>query len=583
MRRLVRAIPGTTLDAMVDSLPPEVRRPWERSYPRGVAWSTPIEPLTVPALFQRSVERFAARPCVSFADRTLTYAELAEQVRRLSSALTRLGVARGERVALALPNSPHAIASLLAVFSIGAIAVTISPFDSPADAEHKFRDSGAEHLIALEHSSLAAVTRRLVDRCRPRSVVLGRLQEFAAESAWPFRTLQMEARGRDSPSTFARFSDVVEVEPAAGAAAATTALDAAETALLQYTGGTTGSPKAAILSHANLTASAQMYRALNSGANPVFAEGRETFLVALPLSHIYGLSAIMLRGLLIGAHLVLHPRFEPDIVLADIAARKVSFFAGVPTMFMALVEHPRLADHDLSSLKYCNSGGAPLPLELRRRFERATGVRLLEGWGMTETSPAGTSTPLSVAPRDGSCGLPLPGVMIEIVALDDPTVVLPTGTIGEVCVSGPNVMSGYWRQPAATAEAFVDGRFRTGDIGYLDADGFLFLVDRKKEIVITNGLKVYPRRVEEALYAHPSVAAAIVVGVPDAYHGEVGKAFVELRPNGAKFDLDEMTAFLGRRLAKHEIPRSLEIVERLPRTPAGKLTKTPLLDRLRRS
>ena len=458
---------------------------------------------------------------------------------------------------------------------IGAVVVNISAFDSQRDVVFKFKDSGARCLISLNHSSVSPLIEAILSNCEIDVFIIGDLRTFASDDTWLFKTLPLQNLARLTAPKIVNFDAMIAPSSDLRVLNDGPLPMPEDLALLQYTGGTTGQPKGAMLTHGNLTSSAQMYRALNGGLRPVFNDGQEVFLVVLPLSHIYGLSAIMLRGLLIGAELVLHPRFEPAAVLADIQTRRVTFMAGVPTMFMALVDHPELGNFDLSSLKYCNSGGAPLPLMLRHRFQEATGKALLEGWGMTETAPAGTSTPLTVPPRDRSCGLPLPGVLIEILEVDGDRVLIQ-GEVGEVCVSGPNVMQGYWRQPQATADAFLERRFRTGDIGYLDCDGFLFLIDRKKEIIITNGLKVYPRVIEEAIYNHPSVAAVAVVGIEDDYRGEIAKAFVELRPGAPTISLDELTQFLRGRVARHEVPRQLEIMERLPRTPAGKLAKTHL-------
>jgi long-chain acyl-CoA synthetase len=550
--------------------------PWVNSYPPGVSWDTPIELISIPTLFRQSVAKYGTLPCISFGDCTLTYSELSKSVTKMESMLRAAGFRSGEKAALLLPNTPHYVIALLAVLALGGVIVNISPFDSRDDAVFKFQNSEADVLISLDHSSLANSISAVVELCRPRTLFIGRFQDFASEANWTFKTILCEPAHQQTMPHTIRFKDILisnlEVRNSQGG----TEVDASSLAVLQYTGGTTGFPKAAMLTHANLTASAQMYRALNGGTTPVFAEGAEVFLVVLPLSHIYGLSAIVLRGLLIGAHLVLHPRFEPEKVLSDIQHMQVTFLAGVPTMFMALADSPGLDAAKLSSLKYCNSGGAPLPLKLRRRFEELTGKPLLEGWGMTETSPAGTSTPFSISPKDGSCGLPLPRVMIEIISLDEPRSAVPIGTVGEVCVSGPNVMIGYWKQPVASETAFLDGRFLTGDIGYLDQDGFLHLIDRKKELIITNGLKVYPRRIEEAIYAHPSVSAVLVVAEQDNYHGEVPKAFVELRTGCSPFPLADLTKLLEGRLARHEMPKYLQFMDQLPRTATGKLTRLSL-------
>jgi len=347
-----------------------------------------------------------------------------------------------------------------------------------------------------------------------------------------------------------------------------------EVAVIQYTGGTTGTPKGAMLTHANITSACnQILEAKRS----MFAESGDRILVVLPLFHIYGLSAVMVLGMRIGAELVLHARFDADAAVKDIAAKRITGFPGVPTMFAAILALPGLEKHDLTSLRFCSSGGAPLPVELAAAFEKATGCALGEGWGMTETSPVGTFTPREEARRPASCGLPVPGMSFKVVAVDDPARELAPGERGEICVKGPNIMKGYWKSPEATAASMTpDGFFRTGDGGYMDADGYVYIVDRLKDMILCGGYNVYPRNIEEAIYEHPSVSEVIVIGVHDAYRGQSPKAFVKLKPGAAPFTLDELKAFLKDRLGKHEMVEHLELRAELPKTPVGKLSKKEL-------
>ena len=343
-----------------------------------------------------------------------------------------------------------------------------------------------------------------------------------------------------------------------------------DVAVLQYTGGTTGHPKGAALTHANLyTNAAQL--ALWA---PDVEQGREKTLAVLPLFHSFGMTAVMNLGLMLGAEMILLPRFSATEVLAAIDREKPSIFIGVPTMFSAIVEHRDIAKYDLTSLKYCLSGGAPLLIALQRRFEEATGCKLIEGYGLSEASPVCTVNPLSGG-KAGSAGLPLPATVIEIAALDNPGRILGPGERGEICVSGPQVMSGYANRASENVAAFRGLRLHTGDVGYLDGDGYLFIVDRIKDLILSSGFNVYPRQVEEAIALHPAVAESAVCGIPDAHRGEIIKAYVRLR-DGATLNAAELRAFLSGKLAPFELPRAIEFRDSLPHTFLGKVSKKEL-------
>jgi long-chain acyl-CoA synthetase len=297
----------------------------------------------------------------------------------------------------------------------------------------------------------------------------------------------------------------------------------------------------------------------------------------LPLFHIYALSSVMLRCLQSGNELLLRPRFDVEGIVRDIEQKKATTFPGVPTMWIALSAFPGIEKRDLSSLRFCYSGGAPLPVEVAQRFERLTGYSIRGGWGMTETAPAGTNLPQRGPVRPGSIGVPLPGIKIDVVAVDDPRRVLGFGEVGEMRIKGPNVFQGYWNRPEETAAAFADGFFLTGDIVYMDEDGYVFLVDRKKDMIISGGFNVYPQMVEQAIYEHPDVEEVLVIGVPDAYRGETGKAFMRLRANAPVLTIEALQAFLADKIGRHEMPTELEIRPFLPRTAIGKLSKKELV------
>jgi long-chain acyl-CoA synthetase len=358
-------------------------------------------------------------------------------------------------------------------------------------------------------------------------------------------------------------------------------VDVEDIALLQYTGGTTGKPKGAMLSHANLSAACSIYKAW-SDPQRISEPGTDKIICVLPLFHIFALTNVLLRGLAEGNELLLRVRFEVETTLRDIEVKKATVFPGVPTMWIALANTPDIDKRDLSSLRYVASGGAALPVEVAERFLKLTGQRLGGGWGMTETAPAGTALPREWTGKAGSVGMPLPGIMMDIVALDNPRQRLKPGEKGEIRIKGPNVCKGYWNAPEETAAAFVDGYLLTGDIGIMDEDGYVYLVDRKKDMIISGGSNVYPRVIEEAIYEHPSVAEVSVIGVLDSYRGEAAKAFIQLKPAAKPFTLDELRTFLADKLGRYELPAHLEFRAELPKTAVGKLSKKELIEEERR-
>jgi long-chain acyl-CoA synthetase len=348
--------------------------------------------------------------------------------------------------------------------------------------------------------------------------------------------------------------------------------------VLQYTGGTTGLPKGAMLTHGNLTAANSQFVMTATFGGADLKEGQERFLCVLPPFHIYALSVNMLFGVRLGATQTLLVKFDPAEVLKELSTKKITVFPGVPTMYTAINHFPGVEGFDLRSLKYCGSGGAPLPAEVHQRFLQLTGCSLAEGWGMTETSPSGTFSPMTARHRVGSCGIPVPGADIRLASLLDPDEYV-TGERGEMVIKGPNVMKGYWNAEAATREAFNrDGYMRTGDVAEMDADGYLFIVDRTKDMLLCSGYNVYPRIIEEAIYTHPAVAEVCVIGIPDDYRGQSPKAFVALKAGAEPLALEALKKFLQDKIGKHEMIGALEIREALPKTPVGKLSKKTLVD-----
>jgi long-chain acyl-CoA synthetase len=515
---------------------------------------------------------------VDFMGRRTTYRELKQLADRAAAGLQRLGVGPGVHVGLYLPNTPHYIVAFIGVLKAGGVVVNYSPLDAEKVLEHKVEDSRTDIMITLDLQAMAPQMLRLLDSTRLRTLVVGNVAETSG--APDAVAQQMKQAGQiaalpDGDERIVRYAELIDNDGSFVAHRIADPRDAI--AVLQYTGGTTGQPKGAMLTHAKLITACSQIWAITQGEPKVLALANEKVLVVLPLFHIYALTADMLFGLQIGAELVLHLRFDLDAAMRDLVAKRITCFPGVPTMFAALISHPDAARLDLSALRHCSSGGAPLPLEVQQRFQQLTGCPLNEGWGMTETSPTGTFTPTFGRRKPGSCGLPVPQTVIKMVDVNDPSQEMPLGERGEICIRGPNVMKGYWKNPDATAASMTpDGFFRTGDVGIMDEDGFVIIVDRTKDIIQCGGYNDYPRNIEEAIYAHPSVAEVSVIGIPDTYRGQSPKAFIKLKDGAAPITLDALKSFLAERIGKHEMVQAMELRAELPKTPVGKLSKKEL-------
>ncbi len=552
--------------------------PWEKSYPAGVRWDAALRAAPLQSVLEASAKRFADHPALEFMGRRITYAELDALANRAAAGFQKLGVGPGVHVGLYMPNTPHYVIAFFGVLKAGGVVVNYSPLDVLKTLQFKIENSETDFLVTLDLAALMPQAEALLIGTRVKALIVGEFPEFAAAPGpvaahMKAASMLVEVKRDEHHLTFASLLDND------GHYVAHPLGDLADAlAVIQYTGGTTGTPKGAMLSHANLTSACRQYTITGSGVGATaLEEGKERILCVLPLFHIYALSAVLIMALGIGAEVILHPRFDPAAVAKDISEKKITVFPGVPTMHVALLNLPDLKAYDFSSLKFCGSGGAPLPVEVLRQLEATLGCRTAEGWGMSETSPAGTFTPRSMPARAGSCGIPHPNVQMKFVDVTDPEREVPFGERGEICVKGPNVMKGYWKAPEANATAFTkDGFFRTGDVGYMDEDGFVFIVDRTKDMLLCGGYNVYPRNIEEAIYQHPSVEEVSVIGVPDAYRGEAPKAFVKLRAGAPPLTLDALKEFLKDRLGKHEMISALEIRDALPKTPVGKISKKDL-------
>ncbi|MGI3129287.1 long-chain-fatty-acid--CoA ligase [Halopseudomonas pachastrellae] len=550
------------------------QRRWLKSYPEDINWELDHTAEAVPALLDAAVAEFPDNPAIDFFGTKMRYRELGEKVAQFARGLQQIGVGPGVHVGLYLPNCPHYFIAFLGVLRAGGVVVNYSPLDAERTLEHKIEDSQTDVMVTLGLEAFYPRMVSLMARTRLRHLVIGELTEFCQQASDEQRQLLGPQAQVNWGADCSRFADLLANDGDYQRHPLDNPADAL--AVLQYTGGTTGVPKGAILTHGNITAScAQLREVLNSAIVP----GQERVLAVLPPFHIYALMVNMIFGLRAAAELYLHPRFDVPTVLREISQSRITTFPGVPTMFIGLLAHPQTAEHDLTSLKMCNSGGAPLPVEVQQQYMARSGCALREGWGMTETTTSGTFNPRDAAPRPGSCGIPVPGTHIRILPLDGSETELPAGERGEVCIKGPNITAGYWKRPDATAEAMTsEGFLRTGDIGYMDEDGYVFIVDRTKDMILCSGYNVYPRTIEEAIYEYPGVEEVSVIGVADAYRGQAPKAFIKLKAGAETFDFETLQAFLSSRLGKHERLAAMEIRPELPKTPVGKLSKKELYE-----
>ncbi|GMA57155.1 long-chain acyl-CoA synthetase [Alicyclobacillus sacchari] len=521
-------------------------------YPAHIPTSIDVPEISMRDVLLQSVETY--RDCVAtwFYGQQMTYGELRQAVDAFAAGLQGMGVGKGDRVAIMLPNCPQYVIAYYGILSAGAIVAQMNPMSMPRELQHILADSGAKVIVTLD-----ALVPRVqgvqgqTDLEHTISVSL-QAQDSTPPGAIPFANVIQ--------SGLARALNEVAIHPAE------------DVAVLQYTGGTTGLSKGAMLTHRNLVANTlQCYYFFRDSYNP----GHDTCLTVLPLFHVFGMTVCMNVSIYNGARLLLIPRFDPVEVAQIIKAEQPTMFPGVPTMYTALLHLPNIEDYGLRSIRVCNSGGAPMPVELMREFEAKTGSVVYEGFGLSEASPV-THCNSTFAPRKpGTIGLPYPSTEYKIVDLEDGVTEVPVGQLGELVIRGPQVMKGYWNMPEETARALRDGWLYTGDIATVDEDGYVSIVDRKKDMIIASGYNIYPREVEEVLYEHPAVQEAIVVGVPDAYRGETVKAFI-VRRAGAQVTEDEIIAHCKAGLSAYKVPKLIEFRNELPKSSVGKLLRRAL-------
>ncbi len=562
-------------------------KPWLSSYPSDVVRTlAPYPEQSVYSVFEKTVGRFPERPALSFFGKEITYLELAAEVDQLARALASMGVAKGDRAALLLPNCPQYVVGFYALQRLGAIPVGTNPLYTERELAHQLSDAGCKVVIVLDQlfRKLEAVR----SKARVETVIVAKVTDympFPLNVLAPIR-FKKEAKheGRPWPPVpaGADAKSWTEVMQGTYPPAPSPAVDPKEdVAALVYTGGTTGLSKGAMLTHFNLVANVHQA----SSWFPDLVEGEEVFLCVLPFFHSYGLQVGLHLCMLLGGKLVLMPRFDLKRAVKAIAKEKATVFPGVPRIYQAINDSPESQRHDLSSIKACISGAAPLPLSTSEKFERLTGGSLVEGYGLTECSPVTHANPINGKRKVGSIGLPLPDTDCRLVDIDDRSKEVSTGEIGELAIAGPQIMKGYWNRPDETAGMIGEGAggvrwLYTGDIVRMDEEGYFFIVDRKKDMIIVSGFNVYPTEVEEVLSGHPKIQKVAVVGIPDERTGEAVKAFVVLR-QGERATAEEIIEWSRdehQGLTGYRVPSSVEFRDALPETIIGKVLRRVLLE-----
>ncbi|MBB3034399.1 long-chain-fatty-acid--CoA ligase [Alteriqipengyuania lutimaris] len=536
-------------------------------------WDSPIATTTMPALFGRAVEAHPDRTLVEFMGRKLSYQALHAEARRFAAGLQEAGIGRGDRIGLFLPNVPIYLSAYYGAMMAGATVVNFSPLYSVDELSHQVEDSGTRLLVTVDVVQLYDTAAAVLEKSSLQTLVVGELAGMLPTlKGLGLKLFKRSAVAKPAyGESIRKWADMLprsEPQP----------LDIAphEIALLQYTGGTTGRPKGAMLSHANLAANAQQVDAID----PFDRDDPDVIMGALPLFHVFANTCVLNRSIVRGATIAMVPRFDAGDVLKTLQRARCTGFPGVPTMFQALLDHPKAAQADFSQLRICISGGAPLADPLREKFERVSGVRLVEGYGLTESSGVVSTNPYVSQRKAGTIGQVIPQTRLLLLDKEDETKIAPEGEPGELAIHGPQIMQGYWNLPQADAEVFVehDGRkwLRTGDVARIGPDGFVEIVDRIKDMISVGGFKVFPSQVEDVLQGHPAIRDVLVIGVPDDYHGEMPRAYATLQPDAKAPSAEALREWLNGRVGKHERVDEIVIRKELPVTMVGKLDRKAL-------
>lgn len=546
---------------------------WLRHYPPEVPATLDYPEVPLTQFLLDAAKDYPERDAFDFLGKSMTFRELLDEVYRFAAALKELGVQKGECVGIMLPNTPQGVIAYYAVLMIGGIVVQINPLYMKKELKHQLRDSGAKTIVCLD--LVWPKVREVKPETQLKRVIVTRLSDYLpAPKNWLFQ-LKSKFTGESVSVNYDTethsFTSLMKKASPEPMEPVFESVD--DIALLQYTGGTTGLAKGAMLTHRNLVANccqaeAWLYKAKRTEP--------QSFVGALPFFHVYGMTTVMNLGMKMAAKMILIPKFDTDMILQMIEKHKPTFFPGAPTMYVGLINHPKISQYDLSSIDACLSGSAPLPLEVQEKFEELSGGLLVEGYGMTETSPVTHANLVWDRKKSGTIGLPWPDTDARIVDIETGEV-LPPGHEGELQVKGPQVMKGYWNRPEETEKVLKDGWMSTGDIAKMDEDGYFYILDRKKDIIIAGGFNIYPREVEDILYEHEAVKEAAVIGVKDDYRGETVKAYIVLK-EGYSVSEKELDQFCRERLAKFKVPRLYEFREELPKSTIGKVLRRVLSD-----
>lgn len=549
-------------------------KPWLKHYPPQIPHTLDYEGKSLQQVLKDTAEKYPNKIAIHFNGKEISYQELYESALKLAGYLKKIGMEKGDRVAIMLPNSPQSVIGFYGVMLAGGIVVQTNPMYTERELAFQMKDSGAKVIVALD--VLFPRITKIQKETDLQHLIITAIKDylpFPKNLVYPFIqkkqygfSVKVEHQGKHH-----LFTEIMKEPPLQDP---DLDIDFEEDlAILQYTGGTTGFPKGVMLTHKNLIANAKMCKAWLYKCR----EGEEVVLGALPFFHVYGMTTVMILSVLQASKMVLIPKPDPDTLLKTIQKQRPTMFPGAPTMYIGLLNHPDLAKYDLSSIDSCISGSAPLPVEIQEQFEKVTGGKLVEGYGLTESSPVTHTNLLWYGERiKGSIGLPWPDTIAEIRSLEtgEP---LPPGEVGELVIKGPQVMKGYWNRPEETEEVLKEGWLYTGDMGYMDEEGYFYIVDRKKDMIIASGYNIYPREVEEVLYEHPAVKEVVVAGVPDPYRGETVKAYIVLK-DGASVTEDELNKFARKNLAAYKVPRMYEFRDELPKTTVGKILRRQLVE-----
>lgn len=542
---------------------------WLKHYSKDIPPSLDYPNIPIVDFLEDTAKTFPETLATIFMGAKLTYRELNEQVNQFACGLSSLGIKKGDRVALFFPNCPQSIIALFAALKLGATVVQNNPLYVERELKYQINDSGAETMITLDLEMMYPKVKKIQEETGLKNVIVSSLKEYLS---FPLSLLYPLAKRKDiakvAPNAI-QFQDLLKK----GDTLPSVEISPDDVALLQYTGGTTGVSKGVMLTHRNLVANAMQCKSWFPGVEI----GKERLLAVLPFFHSFGMTVSMNFPIYVAATMILVPRFDTKEILSLIQKHKPTLFPGVPTMYVAINNHPDVSKYDLSSVKFCISGAAPLPLEVLQQFEKITGGTLREGYGLTESSPVTHCNPLEGRVKEGSIGIPFPDTECKIVDVDTGTKVLGLDEIGELCIQGPQIMKGYWNMPEETKLALREGWLYTGDIAKVDEDGYFYIVDRKKDMIIASGYNIYPRDIEEVLYEYPKVKEAAVAGIPDEYRGETVKAYVVLK-DGVTATEEEIIAFCKENMAKYKVPKKIAFRDELPKTIVGKILRRELVE-----